>query len=74
VRRFTGKNREKVFENAKGYNTISDFKSALVVLDNFIVDYPGTPYKEDALYYKFDSAYQLGINSSCKNGRAFECG
>jgi outer membrane protein assembly factor BamD len=24
------------------------------------------------LYYKFDSAYQLGINS-CKNGRAFEC-
>jgi outer membrane protein assembly factor BamD len=46
---------EKVFENAKGYNTISDFKSALVALDNFIADYPGTPYKEDALYYKFDS-------------------
>jgi outer membrane protein assembly factor BamD len=24
-------------------------------------------YKEDALYYKFDSAYQLGINKrSCK--------
>jgi outer membrane protein assembly factor BamD len=56
------KNREKVFENAKGYNTISDFKSALVALDNFIADYPGT-HKEDALYYKFDSAYQLGINS-----------
>jgi outer membrane protein assembly factor BamD len=55
-------NREKVFEN-QGYNTISDFKSALVALDNFIADYPGTPYKEDALYYKFDSAYQLGINS-----------
>jgi outer membrane protein assembly factor BamD len=34
----------------------------LVALDNFIADYPGTPYK-DALYYKFDSAYQLGINS-----------
>jgi outer membrane protein assembly factor BamD len=38
----------------QGYNTISDFKS-VVALDNFIVDYPGTPYKEDALYYKFDS-------------------
>jgi outer membrane protein assembly factor BamD len=37
---------EKVFENAKGYNTISDFKSALVALDNFIADYPGTPYKK----------------------------
>jgi outer membrane protein assembly factor BamD len=47
---------ERKSENAKGYNTISDFKSALVALDNFIADYPGTPYKEDALYYKFDSA------------------
>ncbi|MEY3620585.1 MAG: hypothetical protein RLZZ391_951, partial [Bacteroidota bacterium] len=53
----------KVFENAKGYNTISDYKSALVALDNFIADYPGTPFKEEALYYKYDSAYQLGINS-----------
>lgn len=54
---------KKVFENAKGYNTISDYKSALVALDNFISDYPGTPYKEDALYYKLDSAYKLAINS-----------
>lgn len=54
---------KKVYENAKGYNTISDFKSAIVALDNFIVDYPGTRYKEDALFLKFDSAYQLGINS-----------
>jgi outer membrane protein assembly factor BamD len=53
----------KVFENAKGYNTISDYKSALVALDNFIADYPGTPFKEEALFYKYDSAYQLGINS-----------
>ncbi|MFT7164702.1 MAG: outer membrane protein assembly factor BamD, partial [Flavobacterium sp.] len=53
----------KVYENAKGYNTISDYKSALVALDNFIIDYPGTPFKEDALFYKFDSAYQLAINS-----------
>ena len=54
---------KKVFENAKGYNTILDYKSAIVSLDNFIADYPGTPFKEDALYYKLDSAYQLGINS-----------
>ncbi|MFT4670494.1 MAG: outer membrane protein assembly factor BamD [Ulvibacter sp.] len=63
VRVLQEKIEKKVFENAKGYNTISDFKAALVALDNFIADYPGTPYKEDALYYKFDSAYQLGINS-----------
>ncbi len=54
---------KKVFENAKQYNTITQHKAAMVALDNFISDYPGTPYKEDALFYKFDSAYQIGINS-----------
>lgn len=54
---------KKAFEIAKQYNTISDYKSAMKVFDNFIEDYPGTPYKEAALYYKFDSAYQLAINS-----------
>jgi len=32
-------------------------------LDNFIINYPGTPYKEQALYYKLDSSYKLAINS-----------
>jgi outer membrane protein assembly factor BamD len=54
---------KKVFENAKGYNTVSDYKSALVALDNFISDYPGTPYKEEALFYKLDSAYKLAEGS-----------
>ncbi len=63
VKILTEKIEKKVYENAKGYNTISDYKSAIVALDNFIADYPGTKYKEDALFYKFDSAYQLGINS-----------
>ena len=35
----------------------------MVAFDNFIVNYPGTPYKEDALFYKLDSAYKLAINS-----------
>ncbi|MBC5837993.1 outer membrane protein assembly factor BamD [Flavobacterium muglaense] len=63
VKILTDKIEKKVYENAKGYNTISDYKSAIVALDNFIADYPGTKYKEQALFYKFDSAYQLGINS-----------
>lgn len=54
---------KKAFEIAKQYNTISDYKSAVKSLDNFISDYPGTKYKEDALYYKFDSSYQLALNS-----------
>jgi len=54
---------KKVYENAKGYNTISDYKSALIAFDNFLADYPGTIFKESALYYKLDSAYQLAVNS-----------
>ena len=63
VKELREKIEKKVFENAKGYNTISDYKSALVAFDNFISDYPGTPYKEEALYYRLDSAYKLAINS-----------
>lgn len=63
VKTLSEKIEKKVYENAKGYHTISDYKSALVAFDNFIIDYPGTPFKENALYYKFDSAYQLAINS-----------
>ncbi len=57
----------KTYENAKQLNTIGDwtrnYNAAIVALDNFIYDYPGTKYKEDALFYKFDSAYKLAMNS-----------
>lgn len=54
---------KKVFENAKGYNLVMDYKAAIISFDSFIADYPGTPFKEDAMFYKYDSAYQLAINS-----------
>ncbi len=54
---------KKAFEIAKGYNVITDYKSAITALDNFVADYPGTPFKEAALFYKLDSAYKLAINS-----------
>jgi outer membrane protein assembly factor BamD len=53
----------KAFEIAKQYNTIRDYKSALIVLEDFISDYPGTPYREDALFYLLDSSYELAVNS-----------
>lgn len=53
----------KAFEIAKQYNTVSDYKAAIKALDNFLGDFPGTIYKEKALYYKLDSNYQLAINS-----------
>lgn len=54
---------KKAFENAKIYYTIADYKAAMVAFDNFMINFPGTSYKEKALYYKFDSAYLLAINS-----------
>jgi outer membrane protein assembly factor BamD len=58
---------KKTYENAKQLNTIGEYtrnyNAAIVALDNFIYDYPGTEYKEDALFYKFDSAYKLAMNS-----------
>lgn len=57
----------KAFESAKLYNKIGeysrDYNAAIVALDNFLLDYPGSVYKSEALYYKFDSAYKLALNS-----------
>ena len=58
-----GKIEKKVFENAKQYNTISDFKASQIAFNNFIDDFPGTKFKEEALFYKFDSSYKLALNS-----------
>lgn len=57
------KKEKKAFEIAKQYNKIRDYKSAIIVLNSFISDYPGTPYREDAIYFLFDSSFKLAINS-----------
>ncbi len=54
---------KKAFEIAKQYNTIRDYKAAIKALDAFVVDYPGTPFREAALYEHFDAAYELAVNS-----------
>lgn len=58
---------KKAYEAARLYNKIGeytrDYNAAIVALDNFLKDYPGTVYKTEALYYKFDSAYKLAMNS-----------
>ncbi|MCL9808532.1 outer membrane protein assembly factor BamD [Flavobacterium luminosum] len=63
VKSLTEKLEKKAFEIAKQYNTVSDYKTAIKALDNFLADYPGTIFKEKALFYKLDSSYQLAINS-----------
>jgi outer membrane protein assembly factor BamD len=67
VKELTDKLEKKAFEIAKQYNLTAefnrDFSAPIKVLDIFLSEYPGTKYKEDALYYKFDTMYKFGINS-----------
>lgn len=54
---------KKAFEIAKQYNRISDFPASVKSFDNFLFDFPGSTLKEEALFYRLDSAYKLAINS-----------
>jgi outer membrane protein assembly factor BamD len=57
----------KAFEIAKQYHLTAeffgDYNAAIKSFDNFLIDFPGSSLKEDVLWLKFDSAYQLAINS-----------
>jgi outer membrane protein assembly factor BamD len=55
---------KKAFEIAKQYDRISDFEASIKSFDNFLLEFPGTSFREEALFYRFDAAYKLAINSS----------
>ena len=54
---------KKAYEIAKQYHHTEYYKAAIASFNNFLADYPGSPFREAAYYYRFDSAYQLAINS-----------
>jgi len=54
---------KKDIKVAQQYLRISDYKPAIAAFDNFISDHPGSKYRKDAFYGRFDAAYQLAINS-----------
>ncbi|WP_372755280.1 outer membrane protein assembly factor BamD [Mariniflexile sp.] len=54
---------KKAFEIGKQYNTISDYPASVKSFDNFVFDFPGSTLREEALYYRLDSAYKLAVNS-----------
>lgn len=54
---------QKDFEISKQYFTIRDYKAAIKSSDNFIASFPGTKFREEALYTKFNASYQIAINS-----------
>ncbi|AIM62071.1 lipoprotein [Cellulophaga lytica] len=65
----TRKKEKKALEIAKQFTKLGEFYdleysiSAIKALENFMLDNPGTIYKEEALYYKTLAAYNLAINS-----------
>jgi outer membrane protein assembly factor BamD len=59
---------KKAFEIAKQYAEIApgytkDFNAAITSFDNFVFEFPGSSLREEALYYKFNAAYEQAINS-----------
>ena len=58
---------EKAYSIALQYNQTGpyhrDYNSAIKAFDNFLIEFPGASFKEDAMFYKFDSAYKLAVNS-----------
>ncbi|MCH2196693.1 outer membrane protein assembly factor BamD [Kordia sp.] len=63
VEELTTKVEKKAYEIAKQYNTISDFKAAIKATENFLSDFPGTSFREDAMYLRLDAMYNLAIRS-----------
>ncbi|WP_037373789.1 outer membrane protein assembly factor BamD [Salinimicrobium xinjiangense] len=53
----------KAYEIAKQYHHTESYTAAITAFDNFISEYPGSPFREKAFYYKFESAYLYAINS-----------
>ncbi len=68
AKELTTKKERKAYEIAKQYNKLGEFdftflNPAISAFDNFISDYPGSIFREDAMYYRFESATQYALNS-----------
>ena len=68
AKELTTKKEKKAFEIAKQYNMLGEFDytilpSAVASLDNFLSDFPGSIYREDALYYKIEATTNIAVNS-----------
>ncbi len=57
------KKERKAYEIAKQYHHRRNYKVAISVFDNYLVDYPGSSFREKVLYYKLESEYLLAIGS-----------
>ncbi|MBW1297737.1 outer membrane protein assembly factor BamD [Aquimarina litoralis] len=63
VAELRNKKEKKAFEIAKQYHHREIYKVAIKAFDNYLIDYPGSTFREKALYYKLESQYLLAIGS-----------
>ena len=54
---------KKAFENAKQYYTTENYKSAIIALDNVLIDFPSFKNREEVHYLIVKSSYLLAIHS-----------
>ncbi len=55
---------KKDYEIARQYYHTENYVAAIMAFDTFNEEHLGSEFKEDALYFKFKSAYELGLNST----------
>ncbi|NEV93106.1 outer membrane protein assembly factor BamD [Psychroflexus sp. YR1-1] len=63
IQELSQKIERKFYEIAKQYHHTERYKAAIQSFDNFTLKFPGSKLREQALFYKFESAYILAINS-----------
>lgn len=63
IKELTQKLERKSFEVARQYYHTENYIAAIVAFDNLLAEFLGTSYREEAMYLKFQSAYELGMNS-----------
>ena len=63
IKELTFKLEKKSFEIAKQYYHTEDYIAAIAAFDNLLEQFLGTTLKEEALYLRFRSAFNLGMNS-----------
>ena len=54
---------KKEFEIAKQYHKTENFKSAIIALNNALINYPNYSERDEILYLILESNYQLALNS-----------
>ncbi|MFP4845793.1 outer membrane protein assembly factor BamD [Winogradskyella sp. PE311] len=54
---------KKAFEIAKQYDLIKDYKASVKSFNNFLLEFPGTSLRNEAMFYRLDAAYNLATLS-----------